>query len=204
MVNAHTQQSAIHSNMNQQQITFPSYQPSVNVIAPPPASSVINPTGPSTPILATTKRGRNDTSGFSESNVQVRPQYSQPTRVFNSSNTPNKCLRGVTHRHEVLETNQSGQNRPMQPQQNVMETRVPACANDDEQVVSNAACRFATSRYPFAHFSVIFSQKVREKTVVEDLIKHSSDHWKFELKTVAYRKGSSENNQYLHIDFCRK
>ena len=201
MANAHTQQPAMHSNMNQQQITFPSYQPSVNVIAPPLASSMINPTGSSTPILATTKRGRNDTSGYSESNVQVRPQYSQPTRVFNSSNTPNKRLRGVAHRNEFLETNQSGQNRPMQPQQNVMETRVPAGANVDEQVVSNAACRFATSRYPFAPFSVIFSQKVREKTVVEDLITHASDHWKFELKTAAYRKGSSENNEYRILIF---
>ena len=72
----------------------------------------------------------------------------------------------MTHRNEVLGTNQSDQNRPMKPQQNVMETRVPADANDDEQVVSNAACRFATSRYPFAPFSVIFSQEVREKTIV--------------------------------------
>ena len=201
MANAHTQQSAMHSNMNQQQISFPSYQSSVNVIAPPPASSMFNPTGSSTPILATTKRGRNDTSGYSGSNVQVRPQYSQPTRVFNSSNTPNKRLRGVAHRNEFLETNRPGQNRPMQPQQNVMETRVPAGANVDEQVVSNAACRFATSRYPFAPFSAIFSQKVREKTVVEDLIKHASDHWKFELKTVAYRKKSSENNEYRILIF---
>ena len=201
MANAHTQQSAMHSNRNQQQITSSSYQPSVNVIAPPPASSMINPRGSSTPILATTKIGRNDTSGFSEPNVQVRPQYSQPTRVFNSSNTPNKRLRRVTHRNEILETNQSGQNRAIQPQQNVMETRVPAGVNDDEQVISNAACRFATSRYPFAPFSVIFSIAVREKTVVEDLIKHASDHWKFELKTVAYRKGSSENNEYRILIF---
>ena len=116
MANAYTQQSVTHSNMNQQQIAFPSYQPSVNVMAPPPPSSVINPTGSSTPALATTKRGRTDTSGFSESNVQLRPQYSQPTRVFNSTNTPNKCLRGVTQRNEVLATNQASQNRPIQLQ----------------------------------------------------------------------------------------
>ncbi|CAF4231453.1 unnamed protein product [Rotaria magnacalcarata] len=38
----------------------------------------------STPISATTKRGRNDTSGVSESNGQERSQYYQTTRIFNA------------------------------------------------------------------------------------------------------------------------
>ena len=93
MPNAVAQQSMIHSNMNQQQMLLSSYQPPVN-ITPPPYSSMTNPTGSSTPISAPTKRGRNDTSGVSESNVQIRPQYPQSTRFFIPSNTPNKRLRG--------------------------------------------------------------------------------------------------------------
>ena len=42
---------------------------------------------------------------------------------------------------------------------------------------------------------------MREKTVVEDLIKHASVNWKFELQTVAYWKGRSENNEYRILIF---
>ena len=114
------QQPPMHSNMNQQKIALLAYQPSVNVMAPSLSSSMINLTGSSTPISATTKRDRNDTSGVSESNAQLRPQYSQPIRVFSSSNMPNKRPRIVNQqRNEVLATNQAGQNIPMQHQQNV-------------------------------------------------------------------------------------
>ncbi|CAF2908456.1 unnamed protein product [Rotaria sp. Silwood2] len=65
------QQSMIHSNMNQQQPILSVPQPSINVTAPP-YSSMINPTVSSTPISAPNKRGRNDTSGLSDSNIQIR------------------------------------------------------------------------------------------------------------------------------------
>ena len=60
------------SNKNQQRISLPAYQLSVNVMAPPLPSSMINPTGLSTPIAATTKRGPNDASAVLESNAQLR------------------------------------------------------------------------------------------------------------------------------------
>ena len=46
-----------------------------------------------------------------------------------------------------------------------------------------AACRYATTRFPFSPFTVIFSQEVRDRLVVDDLIKHASEHFNFELKT---------------------
>ena len=98
--------------------------------------------------------------------------------------------------NEVIYTNQVRQNDPIQPNRNSTETRELVDPNDKEQVPSTAACRFASTRYPFAPFSVIFSQEVREKTVVDDLIKHAFDNSNFELKTVAYRKGRSENNEH--------
>ncbi|CAF2520420.1 unnamed protein product [Rotaria sp. Silwood2] len=68
------QQSIIHSNMHQQQPALSVQQPSVNVTAPL-YSTMINPTVSFTPISAHNKRGRNDTSGLSDSNMQVCPQY---------------------------------------------------------------------------------------------------------------------------------
>ena len=187
--------------MNQQQIVLFSYQPPFNVTALT-SSLMTNPTGSSTPIPATTKRGHNDTSGISESNMQLRTQYVQPTRIFNSSNTPNKRLRGVNPQsNEVIYTNQVRQNGPIQPNRNSIETRELVDSNDKEQVPSTAACRFASTRYPFAPFSVIFSQEVREKTVVDGLIKHAFDNSNFELKTVAYRKGRMENNEHRILVF---
>ncbi|CAF1209843.1 unnamed protein product [Rotaria sordida] len=59
------------------------------------STSMSNPTVSSTPISATAKRGPNDTSGISDSNMQVRPQNHQTTRIFTSSNTPNKRHRGA-------------------------------------------------------------------------------------------------------------
>jgi hypothetical protein len=45
-------------------------------------------------------------------------------------------------------------------------------------------------------FSVltVYSNEVRDKIVVDDLIKHALENYNFELKTVAYRRGHDENN----------
>ena len=71
-----------HSYMNQQ-------QPPVNTTAPH-NSMMNNQPLASTSMQTSSKRGRNDNSGIPETNVQLRPQYLQPTRVFTSNNTPNK------------------------------------------------------------------------------------------------------------------
>ena len=44
-------------------------------------------------------------------------------------------------------------------------------------------------------------QEVREKTVVEDLIRHTADKWSFELKTVAYRRKRLENSEHRILIF---
>jgi hypothetical protein len=149
----------------------------------------------STPISAQAKRGRNDTSGVSESNVQLGPQHPQSTRVFNSSNTP-KRLRGTNQqRNGGAYVGRYVQNQPVRGNQNAPETRDMVGANNNQQQPSVAACRFATTRFPFSPFSVIFSQEVREKIVVDDLIKHARDNLNFELKTVAYRRSRTDNDE---------
>ncbi|CAF4534560.1 unnamed protein product, partial [Rotaria magnacalcarata] len=82
--NMYPQQAILHSNTNQQQELVSSYHPAVNNNALC-SSSMTSDAVSSTPISATTKRGRNDTSGVSESNVQERPQYYQTTRIFNET-----------------------------------------------------------------------------------------------------------------------
>ncbi len=67
--------------------------------------------------------------------------------------------------------------------------------NDQQQQLSVAACPIVKSRYAFSPFSVIFSQEVREKTVVDVRIKCVLNNFNFQLKTVAHRCAHTENNE---------
>ncbi|CAF5008615.1 unnamed protein product, partial [Rotaria sp. Silwood1] len=192
---AYVQQAMLHSNMNPQQALVSSYHPPVNtnVLF---ASSMTNPTVSSTPMSATTKRGRNDISGVSDSNAQERPQYYQTTRIFNARNTPNKRHCGINQQQkENSYPYRYEQNHQEQLNYNIMEGRNIAESTYDQQQPSMAACRYATSRFPFSPFSVIFLHQVREKVVIDDLMKHAKENFHFELKTIAYRRGRSENNE---------
>jgi hypothetical protein len=187
-----TQQSLSHSNTSKQQVLSSSHHSLMGGTVPT-NTLMSNPTVSSTPVSAQTKRGRNDTSGVSESNVRLRPQFPQSTRIFNSSISSNKRVRRTNQQtNEGIYLDHYGQNHPVQLNQN---------ENDNLQQPSTAACRLATTRYPFSPYSVIFMQEVREKIVVDDLIKHASDNLNFELKTVAYRKGRSENNDHRVLIF---
>ena len=180
-------QSITYSNRKQQQALLHSYQPTVNGIAQP-SSSMTNPNVSSTPISASTKRGHNDASDVSESNVQLRPQYPQSTRIFNSGNTPNKRIREVNQqRNADMHSTRYVLNQGAQAYQNVPGTSITMDSTTNQQQLSAAACRIATSRFPFSPFSVIFTQNVREKIVVDDLIKHEGENLSFELKTIAHR-----------------
>ena len=57
-----------------------------------------------------------------------------------------------------------------------------------------AACRFAASRFPFSPFSVIFTNEVRDKVVMDSLITHARNNHNFELKMVAHRRGRSDTS----------
>ncbi|CAF1294330.1 unnamed protein product, partial [Didymodactylos carnosus] len=154
-----------------------------------PTSSMTNPTSPSTPA----KWNRDDVSNNSDSITQQNTHYQQRTRLLNSINTPIKRIR----------TNPQEQDgRFAQPPQNYLaqqkQARTTTYNEMDAQQTSSAARRFATTRYPFSPFSIIFMDEVRDKTVVEDLIKHAFEKLNFELKTVAYRRGRTENNE-CHI-----
>ena len=193
------QQSMGHSNMHQQQVLVPSYQAEA-CATEMPLSSMTNPTDASTPIAMQNKRGRNDTSGASESYVQLRPQQPQMTRFFSSSNTPNKRHRGVRQQQQ--------ENLHLAPHGQLQAGLIGQSSQTERnngfgipQQPSIAACRYATSRYPFSPFSVIFTNQVREKTVVDELITHAQSNLNFELKTIAYRKGRSEDKEHRILIF---
>ena len=74
-------------------------------------------------------------------------------------------------------------------------------SNMYQQQPSLAACRFASTRYPFSPFTIIFSQEVRKKLVVDELLNHGINNKNFELKMAAYRRGHSENNEHRLLVF---
>ncbi|CAF2110420.1 unnamed protein product [Rotaria magnacalcarata] len=142
--------SMLHSSTYQQHTALATCHPSFNMTELPPPL-MTNTAISSTPISTSIKRGHNDTSGISESNTQIRPQHPQISNMqANTSiagSTPIKRLRGM--------------NQPI------------TLVTDISQQTTAAACRFATTRFPFSPFTVIFSQDVREKSVIDDLTKHA-------------------------------
>lgn len=183
----------MHTNASQAQVS--SYQVTSNSIAQP-FSTMINTAVSSTPISSQTKRGRNDTSGISESNIQLRPKTSHTTDTISSNKTPYKRHRTTNQQDEATSIELNGKvllNRDNHDNR--------GASNSDQLQPSTAACRFATSRFPFAPFTVIFTQEVHEKKVLDDLITHARNNCNFELKTVAYRRGRTVDNEYRVLIF---
>jgi hypothetical protein len=95
-------------------------------------------------------------------------------RIFNASNMPNKRHRGIRQqRYEGVYPGRYVQNKPGKFSYNYPVTRNMMDVNDNRKLPSKAACRYATSCFPCSLFLVIFSHEVREKIVVNDLIKHT-------------------------------
>lgn len=67
--------------------------------------------------------------------------------------------------------------------------------------LSTAACRYATTRFSFAPFSIIFTTVTRDEVIVDDLIKWAQDNHKFKLKLVACRHDRAESNQCRVVVF---
>ena len=176
------------TSKEKQQASPITFHPSIRIPTAIP-NVMTNPTSTSTP----TKRGHGDVSSNSES-LTYSHQQQHRTRVFNSNNTPMKRLRANP---------QQGNAAPTQTTQNLLgqwkQSGAAAAGSNNrynqQQPFSVAAQRFATSRYPFSPFSIIFQQEVRDKTVVDDLITHALKAFSFELKTVAYRRARAENNE---------
>ncbi|CAF5163928.1 unnamed protein product [Rotaria magnacalcarata] len=66
--------------------------------------------------------------------------------------------------------------------------------NENEHVITNQARRFATTRYPFAPFIVHFKEDIRDKLVVEHLVKYAKEQCNnFDLRVLGYRRTQTNN-----------
>jgi hypothetical protein len=101
-----------------------------------------------------------------------------------------KRRRVIDQQYEGIHLGRNPQKLPNQVNQSEVDS-----GDTNQPQPSAAACRFATSRFPFSPFTVIFMQEVREKNVIDDLINHARNNVNFELKTVAYQRGRAENNE---------
>jgi hypothetical protein len=64
--------------------------------------------------------------------------------------------------------------------------------------VSSAACRFAATRYPFSPFIVSFKTVVKDKIVIDELVKHAKN-MNAEAKITAYRHKQVENDYSILV-----
>ena len=149
----------------------------------PIAVTMRNPSTYSTPVSASVKRGRNDTSGNSETNIPVLPQRTHQTRIFTSKQVMHKRRRGTAGHSQDQEGTQ---------QQNGVGVENADATNP---LLSEAACRYETTRFPFAPFSITLERETRDKVIVDGLVKHAQDNHNFKVKLAAFRRGRAESNQ---------
>ena len=194
-------ESNMHTNTLEQQAYPASHQTWMNAPRPAQQSSTMkNQT--STPISAQNKRGRNDTSGLSETNVQLRPQQDQMPRGTYTSNTPNKRIRGFNQqKHNEKQSEANRQDGTEQGDHGYTAEKAETEMKYEGQQPSEAARRYATSRFPFSPFSVTFAKEAKEKTMIEELTKHATSKFGFDLKIVAYRRGRSDGNEHRILIF---
>ena len=166
------------------------YIPSNNVISPltmmnqPIVTSTPGPPIINNQMAQASKRQIDDVSKSCDTSInqqqtgQQRPQR-QDSRYF----TPKK-LKTVTINGRNLNTLPTSSD-----QENTQRQR-------DE--ISSAACRFASTRYPYSPFLISFKTIVKDKLVIDELIKHAKVI-NVELKIVAYRHKQVENSHCILV-----
>ncbi|CAF1665278.1 unnamed protein product, partial [Adineta ricciae] len=65
--------------------------------------------------------------------------------------------------------------------------------------ISLAARSFATTRYPFAPFHVIFKSAIKDRSAIDDIVKYVKNEHNFDLKIAAYRHKLSKNGYSLLV-----
>ncbi|CAF1061138.1 unnamed protein product [Didymodactylos carnosus] len=171
-----------------QQPSVPTYQ---HVL--PTQSAVTIGADTSTPHA--NKRGRGDISGNSDQDLQRQMNQQFRTRVINKSAQNQASSAYKRQRPNAQQTNANrSPPRHTNAQQRLNFGLATTTDNPDNMKgpsanlpITVAACRFASTRYPFPPFTILFTQIVREIQVVEELIDYAKNTLTFDLKTVAYR-----------------
>jgi hypothetical protein len=186
-----------HRQTNQNQlyisstITFqrasPLYQQSTFFQAPPPP-----PLGSNIPAKTPggTKRGHHDVSGPMDNDNSLQEEGWQTVhgtkKINRTAYNSNNII--VANQHTAAPVNfrpQTYRNRiPYAQPQNIM-------SNGSNQV-TNQAQRYAMTRYPFSLFVIHFKDDVRDKLVVEHLVKHLKEQLDFDLQIIGYRRSQCQ------------
>jgi hypothetical protein len=190
--NSVTRLQAPYHEINENQLHIPStityqcssplYQPSTNVRASP---SLLTPNIPPSQ-LDRMKRGHHDVSSSIENDISVQEERWQTARgskkinrsAYNSNNT-NAASQYTTVPANIRPETYRNQTFDARPQ-NII-------SNGNDQVTTQAQ-RYAMTRYPFSPFVIHFKDHVRDKLVIEHLVKHSKERLDFDLKIIGYRR----------------
>ena len=119
-----------------------------------------------------------DTSLVQQQMAQHIPQR-HDTR---SNDTPKKLKASTTNGH----MQNSASHSPKSTRQNPPSNGIPSQKNGQRVEISAAACRFASTRYPFSPFTISFKTTVKDKTVIDELVEIAKKE-DTSLRIVAYR-----------------
>ena len=185
----------VHSLTERHQSSVPTYQH-----VPPAQSAMNNGIGTSTP--RTNKRGQGDVSGNSEHDPQRQMNQQFRTRVVNNS-VQNQARSAYKRQRPNAQQTNANQSSPRCTNALQGLNFGPVSTTDNSNNMNGpsvnvpitvAACRFASTRYPFSPFTILFSETVRDVQVVDELIGYAKNTHAFDLKTVAYRLAHTEGN----------
>jgi hypothetical protein len=186
-----------------QQVTYQQQAPLFSQYIPsniPPSMVMNQPLVTSTPgpailnsqMAQVTKRQIDDVSRSFDTSVNQQPICHQPLRRQESRYFTPKKMKTIT----INGRNNDG-------------NLEPATSSNQEHAqrfeVSSAACRFAATRYPFSPFIVSFKTVVKDKVVIDELVKHATNMNAI-AKITAYRHKQVENEYSIlvfveNIDF---
>jgi hypothetical protein len=175
-------QPHIPSTVAYQCSSSPLYQQSTNVQASPPLlDSNIPP-----PHLDRMKRGHHDVSSSIDNDVSLQEEGWQTARgskkinrtTYNSNNT-NAANQYTTESTDARPETYRNRTPDAEPQNSI--------SNGNNHVTIQAQ-RYAMTRYPFSPFVIHFKDDVRDKLVIEHLMKHAKEQLDFVLQIIGYRK----------------
>ena len=128
-----------------------------------------------------------DTSLIQQQIAHYIPQRAD-TRSYG---TPKKLKASSNNGHVQNGASHNPKNTHQEPPANMINIQ----QNGQRVEISAAACRFASTRYPFSPFMISFKTAVKDKTVIEELFEMAKKEG-VTLKIVAYRHKQAAN------DYC--
>ncbi|CAM4933140.1 unnamed protein product [Rotaria socialis] len=122
----------------------------------------------------TTTLSLRENDGWQSSHRNNKKFITSRNRTFHNSN----------HSQNNVQTSSTNQQRASDQISNQQQP-----VNKNEHVITNQARRFATTRYPFPPFIVHFKEDIRDKLVVEHLVKNAKEQCNhFDLRVLGYRR----------------